>query len=86
MIELETAIVAALLLLADMVCSGIAAWRSNPQLSAISGSATSAGVTLVIAAMVMPVVAAAFCAIAIAACLTWLKTSALKRQQGVRHA
>ena len=48
MIELETAAIAALLLLADMVCSGIAAWRGTPQLSVISGSATSAGVTLVI--------------------------------------
>lgn len=39
MIELETATIAALLLLVDMVCSGIAAWRGNPQLSVISGSA-----------------------------------------------
>lgn len=80
MIELETAFIAALLLLADMVCSGIAAWRGNPQLSVISGSATSGGVTLVVGSMLMPVVAAAICAVAIAFYLTLIKTVALKRQ------
>ena len=83
MIELEIAIVATLLLLTDMVCSGIAAWRSNPRLSVISGSATSGGVTLVVGSIVMPVVAAAICAVAIAFYLTWIKTIALKRQHGL---
>ncbi|WP_339730226.1 hypothetical protein [uncultured Pseudomonas sp.] len=79
MIELETALIAALLLLADMVCSGLAAWRGNPQLSVISGSATSAGVTLVVGSIVMPLTAAAIGALAVAFYLTWLKTVALKR-------
>lgn len=79
MIELETALIAALLLLADMVCSGLAAWRGNPQLSVISGSATSAGVTLLVGSIVMPVTAAAIGALAVAFYLTWLKTVALKR-------
>jgi hypothetical protein len=83
MIELETALIAALLLLADMVCSGLAAWRGNPKLSVISGSATSAGVTLVVGSMVMPVTAAAISAVAVAFYLTWLKTLALKRQHGL---
>lgn len=82
MIELETATIAALLLLADMVCSGIAAWRGPPQLSVISGSATSAGATLVIGSVFMHVNAAAICAVAVAFYLTWLKTVALKRQHG----
>lgn len=77
MIELETATIAALLLLADMVCSGIAAWRGPPQLSVISGSAT-----LVIGSVFMHVNAAAICAVAVAFYLTWLKTVALKRQHG----
>ncbi|NRH26054.1 hypothetical protein [Pseudomonas sp. MS19] len=81
MIEFETALIAALLLLTDIICSGIAAWRSNPQLSVISGSATSTGVTLVVGSMVMPVTAAAICAVVIALYLTWLKTIAIKRQQ-----
>ena len=79
MIVLETAVIAAFLLLADMICSGIAAWRGNPQLSAISGSATSAGVTLVVGSILMPTTAAAICAVAVAFYLTWLKTVALKR-------
>ena len=79
MIVLETAVIAAFLLLADMICSGIAAWRGNPQLSAISGSATSAGVTLVDGSIFMPTTAAAICAVAVAFYLTWLKTVALKR-------
>ncbi|MBU0808319.1 MAG: hypothetical protein KKD30_14725 [Gammaproteobacteria bacterium] len=79
MIELETALITALLLLADMVCSGLAAWRGNPQLSVISGSATSAGVTLVVGSIVMPVTAAAIGALAVAFYLTWLKTVALRR-------
>ena len=79
MIELEIAIVAALLLLTDMVCSGIAAWRSNPQLSAIAGSATTGGTSLVIGAMIMPLAAAAICAIAVAVCLTGIKTMALRQ-------
>jgi hypothetical protein len=83
MIEFETALIAALLLLTDIICSGIAAWRSNPQLSAISGSATSAGVTLVVGSMVMPITAAAISAVAVAFYLTWLKTVALKRQHGL---
>ncbi|MFV3089547.1 hypothetical protein ACNJYG_03460 [Pseudomonas sp. GW6] len=81
MIEFETALIAALLLLTDIICSGIAAWRGNPQLTVISGAATSAGVTLVVGSMVMPVTAAAICAVAVAFYLTWLKTIALKRQQ-----
>ena len=83
MIVLETAVIAAFLLLADMICSGIAAWRGNPQLSAISGSATSAGVTLVVGSIFMPATAAAICAVAVAIYLTGLKTIALKRQQGL---
>lgn len=83
MIEFETAAIAALLLLADMVCSGIAAWRGNPHLSVISGSATSAGVTLVVGSMVMPISAAAISAVAIAFYLAWLKNLALKRQHGL---
>lgn len=79
MIVLETAVIAAFLLLADMICSGIAAWRCNPQLSVISGSATSAGVTLVVGSIFMPATAAAICAVAVAFYLTWLKTVALKR-------
>lgn len=79
MIVLETAVIAAFLLLADMICSGIAAWRGNPQLSVISGSATSAGVTLVVGSIFMPATAAAICAVAVAFYLTWLKTVALKR-------
>lgn len=79
MIEFEIALIAALLLLTDMVCSGIAAWLGNPQLSVISCSATSAGVTLVVGSMVMPVTAAAIGALAVAFYLTWLKTVALKR-------
>ena len=81
MIELEIAAIAALLLLADMVCSGIAAWRGNPQLSVISGSATSAGVTLVVGSMVMPLTAAAISAVTVAFHLTWLKNVALKRHR-----
>jgi len=79
MIVLEAAVIAAFLLLADMICSGIAAWRGNPQLSAISGSATSAGVTLVLGSIFMPATAAVICAVAVAFYLTWLKTVALKR-------
>lgn len=79
MIEFETALIAALLLLTDIICSGIAAWRGNPQLSVISGSATSAGVTLLVGSIVMPVTAAAISALAVAFYLTWLKTVALKR-------
>lgn len=79
MIVLETAVIAAFLLLADIICSGIAAWRGNPQLSVISGSATSAGVTLVVGSIIMPATAAAICAVAVAFYLTWLKTVALKR-------
>ena len=82
MIVLETALIAAFLLLADMICSGIAAWRGNPQLSAISGSATSAGVTLVVGSIFMPATAAVICAVAVAIYLTGLKTIALKRQHG----
>ena len=66
MIELETAAIAALLLLADMVCSGIAAWRGNPQLSVISGSATSAGATLVVGSLILPITASAIIAAAVA--------------------
>lgn len=85
MIVLETAVIAAFLLLADMICSGIAAWRGNPQLSVISGSATSAGVTLVIGSIFMPVTAAAIIAVAVAFYLTGLKTIALKRQQSLKN-
>lgn len=81
MIELETAAIAALLLPVDMVCSGIAAWRGNPQLSVISGSATSAGATLVVGSLILPITAAAIIAAAVAFYLTGLKTMALKRQQ-----
>ena len=83
MIELETALIASLLLLTDIICSGIAAWRGNLQLSVISGSATSAGVTLVVGSMVMPVTATVICALAVACYLTWLKNLALKRQHGL---
>ena len=38
MIELETATTAALLLLADMVCSGIAAWRGTPNSASFPGA------------------------------------------------
>ena len=83
MIVLETAVIAAFLLLADMICSGIAAWRGNPKLSAISGSAASAGVTLVVGSIFMPETAAAICAVAVAIYLTGLKTMALKQHQGL---
>lgn len=85
MIELETGLIAAMLLLTDIVCSGIAAWRSNPQLTVISGSATSAGVTLVVGSMVMPVTAAAVSAVAVAFYLTWLKNVALIRHRRLKN-
>ncbi len=80
MIEFETALIASLLLLTDIICSGIAAWRANPKLSLISGAATSAGVTLVVGSMVMPITAAAISAVAIAFYLAWLKNLSHKRQ------
>lgn len=48
MIEFETALIASFLLLTDIICSGIAAWRANPQLRVISGASTSVVVTLVV--------------------------------------
>ncbi len=83
MIELETAAIAALLLLTDMICSGIAAWRQNPKLSAVAGSATSGGALLVLGSMIMPLDAAVIIAVASAACLGWLKNAALRSRQGV---
>ena len=69
----------AALLVADLVCSGIAAWRSSPQLSAISGAAASGGVALVVGSVIMPLAAAILFSVTVAACLAWLKALPLKR-------